>query len=47
MVLVANTIATELVLDGAGLGIVFLSATAYVFWRRTPNLTSEDEADHG
>lgn len=39
MALVANTIATQPIRAGIGLGIVFLGAPAYAFWRRTANLT--------
>jgi APA family basic amino acid/polyamine antiporter len=37
MALVTNTIATQPVRAGVGLGVVFLGAPAYAFWRRTAN----------
>jgi basic amino acid/polyamine antiporter, APA family len=47
MALVANTIATQPARAGIGLGIVFLGAPAYAFWRRTANLTGKEDTDHG
>jgi len=44
--LVANTIATQPVRAGIGLGIVFLGAPAYVFWRRTAKLTSKEDSEN-
>jgi len=35
LALVANTIATQPVRAGVGLGIVFLGAPVYMFWRRS------------
>ncbi len=44
--LVANTIATQPVRAGIGLGIVFLGAPAYAFWRRTAKLTSKEDSEN-
>jgi basic amino acid/polyamine antiporter, APA family len=47
MALVANTIVRQPGRAAVGLGIVFLGAPAYAFWRRTANLTGGGEAEHG
>ena len=44
--LVANTIATQPVRAGIGLGIVFLGAPAYAFWWRTAKLTSKEDSEN-
>lgn len=44
--LVANTIATQPVRAGIGLGIVFLGAPAYAFWRRTAKLTGKEDIEN-
>jgi APA family basic amino acid/polyamine antiporter len=44
MALVANTIASQPVRAAIGLGIVFLGAPAYLFWRRTAVPVIEGEA---
>jgi len=44
--LVANTIATQPIRAGIGLGIVFLGAPAYAFWRRTAKLTSKEDSEN-
>ena len=44
--LVANTIATQPVRAGIGLGIVFLGAPAYAFWRRAAALTSKEASEN-
>jgi basic amino acid/polyamine antiporter, APA family len=44
--LVANTIATQPVRAGIGLGIVFLGVPAYAFWRRTAKLTSKEDSEN-
>lgn len=44
MAVVANTIASQPIQSGAGLGIVFLGAPAYLFWRRNANSAG---SDHG
>lgn len=44
--LVANTIATQPVRAGIGLGIVSLGAPAYAFWRRTAKLTSKENSEN-
>lgn len=46
MALVANTIATQPIRAGIGLGIVFLGAPAYVFWRRTAKLTGKEDSEN-
>jgi APA family basic amino acid/polyamine antiporter len=46
MALVANTIATQPARAAIGLGIVFLGAPAYAFWRRTANLTSKEDTEN-
>jgi len=43
--LVVNTIVTQPVRAGIGLGIVFLGAPAYAFWRRTAKLTSKEDSE--
>lgn len=47
MALVANTIATQPVQAGAGLGIVFLGAPAYLYWRRNANSAGREHPEHG
>jgi basic amino acid/polyamine antiporter, APA family len=47
LALVANTIATQPVRAAVGLGIAFLGAPAYAFWRRTANLAGEEDTAHG
>ncbi|HTB94817.1 MAG TPA: amino acid permease [Candidatus Sulfotelmatobacter sp.] len=42
--LVANTIAAQPARAGIGLGIVFLGAPAYAYWRRIAKLTSEEKS---
>jgi APA family basic amino acid/polyamine antiporter len=44
--LVANTIATQPVRAGIGLGIVFLGAPAYAFWRRTAKPASKEDSEN-
>jgi APA family basic amino acid/polyamine antiporter len=44
--LVANTIARQPVRAAVGLGIVFLGAPAYMFWRRSARLQQEGETKH-
>ncbi len=44
--LVADTIATQPVRAGIGLGIVFLGAPAYAFWRRAAKLTSKEDSEN-
>ena len=44
--LVGNTIATQPVRAAIGLGIVFLGAPAYTFWRRTAKLTNREEIEN-
>ena len=44
--LVANTIATQPLRAAAGLGIVFIGAPAYFFWRRSANLAVKENAAH-
>jgi APA family basic amino acid/polyamine antiporter len=44
--LVANTIARQPVRAAVGLGIVFLGAPAYMFWRRSARLPQEGETKH-
>jgi APA family basic amino acid/polyamine antiporter len=44
--LVANTIATQPDRAGIGLGIVFLGAPAYAFWRRGAKLTSKEDSQN-
>jgi basic amino acid/polyamine antiporter, APA family len=44
--LVANTTAAQPVRAGIGLGIVFLGAPAYAFWRRTAKLTSKEGSEN-
>jgi len=46
MALVGNTIATQPVRAAIGLGIVFLGAPAYAFWRRTAKLTNMEEIEN-
>jgi len=46
MALVGNTIATQPVRAAIGLGIVFLGAPAYAFWRRTAKLTNREEIEN-
>ena len=46
MALVANTIAAQPARAGIGLGIVFLGAPAYAFWRRTAKLTSKEVTEN-
>jgi APA family basic amino acid/polyamine antiporter len=46
MALVGNTIATQPARAAIGLGIVFLGAPAYAFWRRTAKLTSREEIEN-
>lgn len=46
MALVANTTATQPARAGIGLGIVFLGAPAYAFWRRTANLADREDSGH-
>jgi basic amino acid/polyamine antiporter, APA family len=44
--LVANTIATQPIRAGIGIGIVFLGAPAYAFWRRTAKLTGKEDSEN-
>jgi APA family basic amino acid/polyamine antiporter len=46
MALVGNTIATQPVRAAIGLGIVFLGAPAYAFWRRAAKLTNMEEIEN-
>ncbi len=46
MALVGNTIATQPVRAAIGLGIVFLGAPAYAFWRRTAKLANMEEIEN-
>jgi len=46
MALVANTIAAQPARAGIGLGIVFLGAPAYAFWRRTAKLMSKEVTEN-
>jgi APA family basic amino acid/polyamine antiporter len=46
MALVGNTIATQPVRAAIGLGIVFLGAPAYAFWRRTAKLANREEIEN-
>jgi basic amino acid/polyamine antiporter, APA family len=46
MALVANTIATQPARAGIGLGIVFLGAPAYAFWRRTAKFAEREDIEH-
>jgi len=46
MALVGNTLATQPVRAAIGLGIVFLGAPAYAFWRRTAKLTNMEEIEN-
>jgi APA family basic amino acid/polyamine antiporter len=44
--LVANTIASQPIRAAIGLGIVFLGAPAYIFWRRTAILTGKEDSEN-
>jgi len=44
--LVGNTIATQPVRAAIGLGIVFLGAPAYAFWRRTAKLANREKIEN-
>ena len=44
--LVANTITTQPIRAGIGLGIVFLGAPAYAFWRRTAKLAGKEDSEN-
>ena len=46
LALVANTIARQPVRAAVGLGIVFLGAPAYMFWRRSARLQQAGESKH-
>ena len=46
MALVGNTIATQPVRAAIGLGIVFLGAPAYAFWRRTAKLKNKEDSEN-